>query len=50
MGSKKLKAVVVTGKENIRYQDHDEFSRLAKELMADLRDHPNAKRRYELGQ
>ena len=49
MGSKKLKAVVVTGKENIRYHDHDEFSKLAKELLADLMYHPNAKRRNELG-
>ena len=49
MGCKKLKAVVVTGKEKIKYHDYEEFRRLARELTVDLRDHPNAKKRYELG-
>ena len=49
MGSKKLKAVVVTGEEKIRYHDYEKFRRLARELTAELRDHPNAKRRHELG-
>ncbi len=49
MGSKKLKAVVVTGNEKIKYHNYEEFRRLARELTAELRDHPNAKKRYELG-
>ena len=49
MGSKKLKAVVVTGREKIGYHDEEVFRRLAGKLTADLRDHPMAKKRYELG-
>ena len=49
MGSKKLKAVVVTGNEKIRYHNYEKFRRLARELTAELRDHPNVKKRHELG-
>jgi aldehyde:ferredoxin oxidoreductase len=49
MGSKGLKAVVVTGTEKIAYHDEEEFRMLAAELASDLREHPNAKRRHELG-
>ncbi|MCD6461631.1 MAG: aldehyde ferredoxin oxidoreductase family protein [Thermoplasmata archaeon] len=49
MGSKNLKALVVKGGERIRYAREEEFRSLARSLTEDLREHPNAKKRRELG-
>jgi aldehyde:ferredoxin oxidoreductase len=49
MGSKNLKAVVVEGKEKITYADDEGFRTLALKLTEDVRSHPNAKRRFDLG-
>ncbi|MCR4429164.1 MAG: aldehyde ferredoxin oxidoreductase family protein [Caldiserica bacterium] len=49
MGSKKLKAVVVQGNERIEYADEKRFQELAREIVEELKVHPNAKRRYDLG-
>jgi aldehyde:ferredoxin oxidoreductase len=49
MGSKKLKAIVVQGNEKIEYTQEKEFQNLAREIVEELKVHPNAKRRYELG-
>ena len=49
MGSKQLKAVVVSGNEPVKYHDSIMFRELSKKLTEDLREHPNAKRRYDLG-
>ncbi len=49
MGSKNLKAVVVKGNEKISYADDQGFKALNKKLTDDVREHPKAKLRYELG-
>ena len=49
MGSKNLKAVVATGDRKIEYADDEGFRDLAKKLTEDVKNHPNAKRRYDLG-
>ncbi|MGB9553840.1 MAG: aldehyde ferredoxin oxidoreductase family protein, partial [bacterium] len=49
MGSKKLKALVVQGNERIEYAEWETFQKLAREIVEELKVHPNAKRRYELG-
>jgi aldehyde:ferredoxin oxidoreductase len=49
MGSKNLKAVVVKGNEKIKYADDEGFKVLNKKLTDDVRDHPNAKLRDQLG-
>jgi aldehyde:ferredoxin oxidoreductase len=49
MGSKNLKAVVVEGKAKIKYSDNDAFRKLALEMTEDCRNHPNAKKRFDLG-
>jgi len=49
MGSKKLKAVVAMGDKKVEHHDPEEFKRLAIELMNDIKAHPNAKKRFELG-
>jgi|YelNatPaOPRAMG01_1025707.scaffolds.fasta_scaffold00650_50 aldehyde:ferredoxin oxidoreductase len=49
MGSKKLKALVVQGNEKISYASWEEFQKLAREIVEELKVHPNAQRRYELG-
>lgn len=49
MGSKNLKAVVVSGNERIQYFDEEKFKELARQLVEELKVHPNAKRRYDLG-
>ena len=49
MGSKNLKAVVVGGKARIAYSDDAAFRKLALEMTEECRNHPNAKKRYDLG-
>lgn len=49
MGSKNLKAVVVEGRNRIHYANDNEFKELNKKLTEDIREHPNAKKRYDLG-
>lgn len=49
MGSKRLKAVVAIGTEAVPYADPERFQALSQELLAELQQHPNAKRRYDLG-
>jgi len=49
MGSKNLKAVVVNGNEKISYADDQGFKALNKKLTDDVREHPKAKLRYDLG-
>ena len=49
MGSKNLKAIVVEGDRKISYSDDARFRELAKKLTADVQEHPNAKKRYDLG-
>ncbi len=49
MGSKNLKAVVVNGNEKIHYADEAGFKELNKKLTDDVREHPKAKLRYDLG-
>lgn len=49
MGSKNLKAVVVNGNEKIHYADEAGFRELNKILTDDVREHPKAKLRYDLG-
>ncbi len=49
MGSKNLKAVVASGDRKIEYADNEGFRDLAKKLTEDVKNHPNAKRRYDLG-
>ena len=49
MGSKNLKAVVVKGNEKINYADNQGFKELNKKLTEDVREHPNAKLRDQLG-
>ncbi len=49
MGSKKLKAIVVMGNEKIDYFDKDGFFKLNKKLTKDIINHPNRKKRVELG-
>ncbi|MCK4537800.1 MAG: aldehyde ferredoxin oxidoreductase family protein [Candidatus Krumholzibacteria bacterium] len=49
MGSKNLKAVVVSGDRKITYADDEGFRSLAKKLTEDVMNHPNAKKRYDLG-
>ncbi|MDG6220569.1 MAG: aldehyde ferredoxin oxidoreductase family protein, partial [Candidatus Thermoplasmatota archaeon] len=49
MGSKKLKAVVATGSEKVAYADHEKYRELSMKLTSELKEHPNAKKRYELG-
>ncbi len=49
MGSKNLKAVVLEGDKKISYSDDTLFRELAGKLTADVKEHPNAKKRYDLG-
>ncbi|HSG27629.1 MAG TPA: aldehyde ferredoxin oxidoreductase family protein [Candidatus Krumholzibacterium sp.] len=49
MGSKNLKAVVVKGDAKISYADEEGFRQLTKQLTEDVKNHPNAKKRYDLG-
>jgi aldehyde:ferredoxin oxidoreductase len=49
MGSKNLKAVVVGGKARIAYSDDESFRKLALQMTEECRNHPNAKKRYDLG-
>ena len=49
MGSKNLKAVVVGGKARIAYSGNEVFRKLALEMTEDCRNHPNAKKRFDLG-
>jgi aldehyde:ferredoxin oxidoreductase len=49
MGAKNLKAIVVEGNEKIDYHDRDGFIELNKALTKDVMEHPNRKRRFELG-
>jgi len=49
MGSKKLKAIVVKGNLNIEYHNPENFSRLSKDLVTELRESPSVKNRTELG-
>jgi len=49
MGSKNLKAVVVKGNEKIKYADDEGFKQLNKKLTEDVREHPNARLRDQLG-
>jgi len=49
MGSKKLKAVVVEGDIQPVMADPEEHRRLAVKLTDDLKEHPNAQKRKELG-
>jgi len=49
MGSKNLKAVVIDGDEKINYYDEKEFKKLNKQLSIDIKNHPNAKKRYDVG-
>lgn len=49
MGSKKLKAVTVNGDATIKIAKAEEFTDLAIKLTRDLKEHPNAKKRKELG-
>ena len=49
MGSKNLKAIVVTGSQRIEHSDDDEYKKLAKQLTADLKEHPGAQKRNRLG-
>ena len=49
MGSKNLKAVVVSGNERVEHFDDDEFKKLARQLTADLKEHPGAQKRFKLG-
>ncbi len=49
MGSKKLKAIVVMGNEKIDYYDKEGFLKLNKKLTKDIVNHPNRKKRVELG-
>jgi len=49
MGSKNLKAVVVQGKAKITYADDETFRKLALRMTEECREHPNAKKRYDLG-
>jgi aldehyde:ferredoxin oxidoreductase len=49
MGSKKLKAVVASGNEPVELHDRATYTELSKKLVADLKEHPNAKRRYDVG-
>ena len=49
MGSKKLKAVVAAGNEPVELRDRATYTELSKKLVADLKEHPNAKRRYDVG-
>jgi aldehyde:ferredoxin oxidoreductase len=49
MGSKNLKAVVVGGKARIAYADDAAFRKLALQMTEECRNHPNAKKRYDLG-
>ncbi len=49
MGSKKLKAVTVNGDATIKMAKPEKFADLAIKLTTDLKEHPNAKKRKELG-
>ena len=49
MGSKNLKAVVVNGDKKIEYFDEKGFKALNKQLSIDIKNHPNAKKRHEVG-
>jgi aldehyde:ferredoxin oxidoreductase len=49
MGSKNLKAVVVQGTAKIAYADDEAFRKLALQMTEECRNHPNAKKRYDLG-
>jgi len=49
MGSKNLKAVVVEGDLPIKMANTGEFTNLSISLTKDLKEHPNAKNRRELG-
>ncbi|MBN2070491.1 MAG: aldehyde ferredoxin oxidoreductase family protein [Candidatus Krumholzibacteriota bacterium] len=49
MGSKNLKAIVVEGNKKIAYSDDRVFRDLAKKLTSDVIEHPNAKKRFDLG-
>ena len=49
MGSKNLKAVVVKGNKKITYAEDKSFKDLTKKLTADVSEHPNAKKRFDLG-
>lgn len=49
MGSKNLKAVVVQGDQKIDYHDREGFMELNRQLTQDVVNHPNRKRRFDLG-
>jgi aldehyde:ferredoxin oxidoreductase len=49
MGSKKLKAVTVNGDATIKMAKPEKLADLAIKLTTDLKEHPNAKKRKELG-
>jgi len=49
MGSKNLKAVVIKGNNKIKYADDEGFKESNKKLTEDVREHPNAKLRDQLG-
>jgi aldehyde:ferredoxin oxidoreductase len=49
MGSKSLKAVVASGNEPVELHDKATYTELSRKLVADLKEHPNAKRRYDVG-
>ncbi len=49
MGDKKIKAIVVEGNEKIDYYNREEFLRINKQLTNDIIEHPNRKKRIELG-
>ncbi|MBN1164736.1 MAG: aldehyde ferredoxin oxidoreductase family protein [Candidatus Krumholzibacteriota bacterium] len=49
MGSKNLKALVIQGRNQISYFDDKGFKELNRKLTEDVRNHPNAKKRFDLG-
>jgi len=49
MGSKNLKAVIFKGNSKIKYADDEGFKELNRKLTEDVRQHPNAKLRDQLG-
>ncbi len=49
MGSKNLKAIVLNGNKKISYFDAEGFRELAGKLTLDVKNHPNAKKRFDLG-
>ncbi len=49
MGSKNLKAIVVTGDRGIRVEDRNKYKSLSKKLLSDMRTYPYLKEWQELG-